>query len=264
MMRAEHNRQEDSLLPGIEEDEDGPKSSRSSRRVSAAADKHAADELPADDVAAEEVDFVVARIKRMVRQAGLEFALSVGSIIIHHFYGGNMCAWRSRGPKTASFRRLAAHPDVPLSPVALYRCVALLELCERLNAPTRWSNLGASHLRAVLALPANVQENLLATANAERWTVRALQEEVLVRKSLGPARGGRRAQPHIARCLTSLKRSVENYQHALGRTEGISTAEAEHGLRLLEEAKAGLEALQSELRARVALQLQAGASAKAE
>ena len=232
------------LLLGIEED-DSEKRSRSSEGSA-----------EPNDVGADEVDFVVARIKRMVRQAGLEFALNVGSVIIYHFYGGDVCAWQSRGPKTASFRRLAAHPDVPLSAAALYRCVALFELCGRLNAPTRWTHLGASHLRLVLGLPSHVQENLLVTANAERWTVRVLQEAVLARKALGPERSRRRAQHHITRCLTSLRRSVLDYHDALSRFEEMSAREADQGLRLVEELRARLEVLQRELQARMPPQLE--------
>jgi hypothetical protein len=78
------------------------------------------DDEPSDD----EIHIVVAQIRRLVRDASLEFALRVGAIIIHHFYEGESDAWRSRGPKTASFRKLAQHPQLPLSAGALYRWAA--------------------------------------------------------------------------------------------------------------------------------------------
>src|SRR6478735_5141212 len=89
------------------------------------------------------VDRVVEHLNRICRNSGLEFALQVGSVVIHHFYDGDVEAWRVRGPKAVSFRRLALHPQLPMSPGALYRCVALFELCDRLEAPSRWRNLGA-------------------------------------------------------------------------------------------------------------------------
>jgi hypothetical protein len=147
--------------------------------------------LSLDEPSSDDIEIVVRQLRRMTRAASLEFALSVGALIIHHFYGGNADAWRSRGPKLTSFRRLAAHPDIPLSAGGLYRCVALYELCDRLNAPSRWEHLGASHLRLVLGLPHGVQVGLLSAANANRWTVRTLHQEVKMRKSTRSERGGR-------------------------------------------------------------------------
>ena len=123
------------------------------RELSRRDDSFDADDSSLDEASGDEIDIVVAQIKRLTRVASLEFALRVGAVIIHHFYDGDTEAWRSRGPKVSSFRRLAEHPELPLSAGALYRCVALYELCERLNAPSRWEHLGASHLRLVLGLP---------------------------------------------------------------------------------------------------------------
>ena len=80
-----------------------------------------------------QINIVVGQLKRLTRTANLEFALRMGGLIIHHFYHGDTAAWRTRGRKSASFRRLTRHAEMPLSAGALYRCVALYELCERLN-----------------------------------------------------------------------------------------------------------------------------------
>jgi hypothetical protein len=208
---------------------------------------------PDEEPSSEEVDIVVAHIKRLTRTASLEFALRVGAVIIHHFYDGDADAWRSRGPKTASFRRLARHPDLPLSPGALYRCVALFELCQRLNAPSRWEHLSASHLRLVLGLPGDIQEKLLATANARRWPVKLLQQEVAVVKAAHLRRGGRRAQSPLAKSLLSVTRSLDDHRSVLrnaGKTSlsQLTPSELTRSLRLVEEARASLEALSSCLR----------------
>jgi hypothetical protein len=208
---------------------------------------------PDDDSSAEEVDIVVAQIKRLARTASLEFALRVGAVIIHHFYDGDAEAWRSRGPKIASFRRLARHPDLPLSPGALYRCVALFELCQRLNAPSRWEHLGASHLRMVLGLPADVQEKLLAMANAKRWSVKTLQAEVAIVKAAHLRRGGRRAQSPLAKSLMSVKKSIDDHRLLLRHVGAsslsqLTASELTCNLRLVEEAKASLEDLSSSLK----------------
>lgn len=199
------------------------------------------------DVRNDDVEIVVAHLKRLVRRASLEFALNVGNVIIHHFYGGDTEAWRSRGPKTASFRRLAEHPGLPLSPGALYRCVALYELCDRLNAPSRWEHLGASHLRLVLGLPPALQERLLSSANAKRLSVKALYEEVLRQKAAGSKRGGRRPQPALAKSLLSVRRSLDDYRGVVTQRGELSRQDAQIVLELIKEAKLSLESLRSEL-----------------
>jgi hypothetical protein len=197
----------------------------------------------------EEVEIVVAHLKRLARTANLEFALRVGALIIHHFYDGDTGTWRRRGPKTTSFRQLSRHPGLPFSAGALYRCVALYELCDRLSAPSRWQYLGASHLRAVLGLPSVMQEKLLATANSKRWTVKTLQEEALRQKTPRMRQGGRRAQPPIAKSLKSLKKCLDDHRSVLGRAEDVSPVDIELTLSLLEETKACIEQFSVSLRA---------------
>jgi hypothetical protein len=213
--------------------------------VSRTEDALANDSIPNDD----EIEIVVTHIRRLARTASLEFALRVGAVIIHYFYGGDTETWRTRGPKTASFRRLAQHPDLPLSPGSLYRSVALFELCERLRAPSRWEHLGASHLRCVLGLPQNLQEKLLATANAQRWTVKTLHERVLLEKSLRASRGGRRPQPPVAKSLMSAKKRLEDSVVLMERLRVLSDDDLTRSLELIDEARHCLDGLSAKLRA---------------
>lgn len=186
------------------------------------------------------------QIRRLVRDASLGFALRVGAIIIHHFYHGQSDVWRSRGHKTASFRKLARRPQLPLTAGALYRCIALYELCDRLDAASRWGQLGASHLRLVLGLPQALKEQLLTKANNERWTVKKLQEEALRRKD-GTTRGGRRPRPPITRSLMPIKRCLNDYRHTVEQVGEVS--DEGHGLsvQLLEETRVCLDALSESL-----------------
>jgi hypothetical protein len=202
-----------------------------------------------DDRAGEEIEMVVAQIKRLARTASLEFALRVGGVIIHHFYEGDTDVWRTRGPKTMSFRRLSQHPGLPLSAGSLYRCVALYELCDRLNAPSRWEHLSASHFRVVLGLPCATQEKLLATANAKRWTVKTLQQEALREKALKTNSGGRRADPPVAKSLKMVRKCLEDHRHVLERAERVSPSDVQQSLSLLEETKTWIERLRTSLRA---------------
>ena len=123
------------------------------------------------------LDRVVGELNLIARSATLDFALAVGRVIVDGFYGGDLEAWRARGVKDMSFRRLAKHRDLPMSPAALYRSVAVYELSHRLPL-TRWQRVSASHLHVVLPLAQGDQERLLELTDVQRWPVRRLRQEV--------------------------------------------------------------------------------------
>src|SRR5579859_4921759 len=130
---------------------------------------------PATD---EEVERVVAQLHDLCRAATMDFALSVGKLIISNFFSGNLASWRDRDPKkNASLRRLAAHPDLPMSPAVLYRSIAIYELCERLGIRS-WKHVSTTHIRLVLPLEPAEQARLLRLCEAHAWPVRRLDEEV--------------------------------------------------------------------------------------
>lgn len=206
-----------------------------------------AEEMMDDASATGDVDIVVMQLRRLARNASLEFALRVGAVIIHHFYAGDTEAWRSKGPKIASFRALARHPELPLSAGSLCRCVALFELCERLKAPARWEHLSGSHLRLVLGLPSNIQERILAVANAKRWSVRMLQQEVLREKSARITSGGRRAEAPLVKSLKRVKHSLDSHRNLIERAECVSSRDREESIHLIEETRHALELLSRSL-----------------
>jgi hypothetical protein len=194
------------------------------------------------DVTSEQIDAVVHQLNGICRSSSLEFALRVGAVIIHHFYNGDMDAWRDRGPKVHSFRRLAEHPELALSAGALYRCVAIFEMCDRLRAASRWRRLGASHLRAVINIPADKQERLLNKANEERWSVQVLRAQALDLRE-GRARGGRRAQSLLGKQLRTLDRCLQDWSGAINSVDQHEARELDQGLQLLAKMKTSLEEL---------------------
>jgi hypothetical protein len=199
----------------------------------------------ADEVAtltADQLDDVVSQINGICRNSSLEFAIRVGAVIIHHFYNGDTEAWRHRGPKGNSFRRLAAHPELALSAGALYRCVAIFEICNRLRAASRWRRLGATHLRAVIGVPDDQQGSLLNRANDERWSVQTLEAHAQ-RLRTSRARGGRRAQSPLSKHLSVLDRCLGSCEAALESIESHDPDELERSLQVFQKIKASLEAL---------------------
>jgi hypothetical protein len=194
------------------------------------------------ELCTEQIDEVVNQLNGICRTSSLEFALKVGAVIIHHFYEGDTKAWRDRGPKVNSFRRLAEHPELPMSAGALYRCVAVFELCDRLRAVSKWRRLGASHLRAVIGVPREKQENLLAMANDERWSVQFLQAKAQELRE-GRPRGGRRPQSPLEKNLRALDQCLRDCENAFDRVEAHKLEELDQSLQLLTKMRASVDEL---------------------
>jgi len=125
-------------------------------------------------------------------------------------------------------------------------------LCDRLNAPSRWAHLGASHLRMVLGLTPDAQERMLAAANENRWTVKAFQHVIVGESATRVKRGGRRAEPLIAKSIKTVKRCLDDYRTMIGRSERLSERDIEQSMQLLEETRLCLEHLSQSLRAALA------------
>src|SRR5438477_4145536 len=67
-----------------------------------------------------EVVEVIEELRAIDRKAGLERALAIGELVLRRFFGGSSEIWRARRKnKNNSIRRIAEHPDCPLSRTAL-------------------------------------------------------------------------------------------------------------------------------------------------
>lgn len=171
----------------------------------------------------EELDLLVAKLAQISREAHLDHAIRVGSLVIHYFYGGDLQLWRSKGPKTTSFRRLAMHPELPMSASVLCRCVAIFDLCQRFDVVTRWRRITLSHLRLVLRLDSSVQQQLLSAANTHRWTVHQLEAES--RKHSQHRAGGRRPRAELVRkteLIGRVMRTLQQLQEGLPDVDAVA------------------------------------------
>jgi hypothetical protein len=153
---------------------------------------------------------LVIAINAIAKTATFAFTVRVGKLVIANVYDGDIVAWRHRGPKDQSFRALAMHPNLPMSPSALYRSVAMYELCVRLGIDNK-TYLSTSHLRLVLGLESDVQAKLLGLAERERWPVRRLEDEVAIAKTTMGAtgRGGRRRRSKLRIASAALSSATE-------------------------------------------------------
>jgi hypothetical protein len=195
-----------------------------------------------------EIDLVVRELKGICRNSNLEFALHVGRLIIHRFHDGNMNDWRSRGAKTTSFRQLSAHPELPMSAVVLYRCVALFELCDRLDAPSRWRHLGVSHLRAVIGLPTEEQERILSAGNASRWSVQEMDAEARkFRQAHVSSRGGRHRGSTLLKALKSIQRTMQDWGRLADDQLDVNAEERSQSVMMIRNAQCCLSQISERL-----------------
>jgi hypothetical protein len=156
------------------------------------------------------IEQTVARLNGLCRLQSLELTLAVGQVIVEDLYGGDLDAWRSRGPKDHSFRKLAAHEGLQLSAAVLARSTGIYEMMTRLVVST-WRHLGPSHLRAALQLPGEAQSAILAQADREGWTATEMERRCREARPRDPegARPGRRPMPVVVKRLTKVNRLID-------------------------------------------------------
>lgn len=196
---------------------------------------------------AERVRCAVQRLGSVRRGASLGFALDVGRIVVDTLYAGDLSRWRARQRKDTALRSLSRRPDLPLSTTALYRALALYELSRR-EGEIGWHELGVSHLRAVLGLPAAAQNALLAAAARDGWTVARLEREASAQRSPARARGGRKP---VATYIKSIRRIVQltspEALEGLERCEELDATQLEELARQIGRARARLARLEHAL-----------------
>jgi hypothetical protein len=160
----------------------------------------------ASPVTPDVISNLLSTLANLVRTSKLEFTLKVGQVVIEQIYRGDLDRLRQRGPKDASFRKLAAHPRLPFSAVTLWRSVAIYELIQRFPGFAKAKHLGVAHLRAVLGLPHSAQERLLRAAETGRWSKDQLEERAAKHRKKGEGRTGRSPTIPALRCLRRLHR----------------------------------------------------------
>jgi hypothetical protein len=148
------------------------------------------------------VDRVIAEISAIVREATVDLSLRVGQLVVERFFDGEATNWRARNQY--SLRKLAQHPDLPMSASALRRCIGLYELAQRFGDLSRYERLGTSHFRAIIGLEEAVQRQLLEEANREHWTVNTLERHASEVRDRHQGKGGRPRLPTVVKLMRRL------------------------------------------------------------
>ena len=99
----------------------------------------------------------------------------------------------------------------------------------------------------MLGVDSPIQEGLLSLAHAERWTVRALQEQVEKNKLARRTRGGRRPQSRMIKSLRTIRKCLVEQREALGDVHSVDRDELREVMTLLEETRMSLDGMVSSL-----------------
>jgi hypothetical protein len=168
---------------------------------------------------------VVEDLHRVASTSNLEHALESGRVIVHHIFEDNLELVRAEGATRPAFRLLVAHRNLPRglrSEKALWLTVQMVELAERHGEELELSSMrhiGPSHIRTVLGLPPEDELRLLLLAEADKWTVVAIETQANLRRPPSArARGRPRAtveqkiQGRLHRALARIGRDIEALQ----------------------------------------------------
>ena len=194
------------------------------------------------------IDRVAATIAGLERVARLQLALAIGQAIVEGIYQGDLEAWRGRGRKDSSIRKLAERPGMP-SRATLQRAASIYDLQQRTGGST-WSHLGVSHVRAVLGLPADDQCQLLAAAESEHWTVKHIETEAGKKRKRDGR--GRKPDPAFVKAIAKLDKIVGDEGALYGdldRLDRLDHAQVTALYRTVDSVKLACERLQEHLAA---------------
>jgi hypothetical protein len=169
-----------------------------------------------------EVTEVVKELREIHRKTGLERALAIGQIVLHRFFGGSADVWHERRKnKNNSVRRIAEHPDCPLSRSALNEAIGVYVAAQSLPCVQTSGHITASHIAAVTFLEVEGQRAWLDRAEKERLSVRQLKENIRLQRH---EEGERRGRPRVApprRLVSGVRSAVAALRRAVDALSGM-------------------------------------------
>jgi hypothetical protein len=175
-----------------------------------------------------EVTEVVKELREIHRKTGLERALAIGQIVLHRFFGGSADVWHERRKnKNNSVRRIAEHPDCPLSRSALNEAIGVYVAAQSLPCVQTSGHITASHIAAVTFLEVENQRAWLDRAEKQRLSVRQLKESIRLERHEA---GERRGRPRVAaprKMIAGVRSTVAALRRAVDAVSGIDLDSAD-------------------------------------
>jgi hypothetical protein len=205
---------------------------------------------PMDATRNDTVHQTVLRLNALCKTTTMQFTLAIGKLVLDNLYAGDISRLCSRSRKEhAALRSVAADPALAMSASALYRSIAVFDVCERIGVRA-WRHVSTSHVRLVLALPVADQEQLLREAEVNRWPVRILEQQVAAIAESHPLparRGGRKRRTRLRSMIANLHKQHDRLvellgldDEALAESSPESVRAAAEELRRVGEACAGM------------------------
>ena len=113
---------------------------------------------------------VLLELREIDRRTSLERAAAIGRVVLERFFGGSPEVWRERrNNKNNSIRRIAEHPDCPLSRSALNEAVGVYVAVQSLHCVQTSGHITASHVAAITFLGVEQQRRWLERAEQGSW-----------------------------------------------------------------------------------------------
>lgn len=165
---------------------------------------------------------VVLRLREIDRRTSLERAIAIGRVVLDRFFGGSPEVWRERrNNKNNSIRRIAEHPDCPLSRSALNEAVGVYVAVQSLPCVQTSGHITASHVAAITFLGAEQQCRWLERAEQGSWSVRQLKEHVRADRHEAGERRGRPRAARSRRLVSGLRIAVTRLRRAARELAGL-------------------------------------------
>src|SRR3954447_7074553 len=121
-----------------------------------------------------DVEALVRDLRQLYQATGIGLMVQIGGTIVDRLYDGDVSRWRLHHRKDTSFRKLAAHPELPFQASTLYRAVEIYLLVQRRPAIARLERVGPSHLQEILGLEGEAQDRLARPGGDKRGGARGV------------------------------------------------------------------------------------------
>lgn len=164
----------------------------------------------------EEREAIFEELRGVLSQTEFGRSEAVGRLILQRCFGGDIAAWKDRQPgKNRSFRKIAEHPDCPMSKTSLCRDVGVYVALRTLPAEVT-RGLTATHIAEVLKLDHDERVRFLREASAQRWSTNKLRQTIVDFRRCNGERRGRPPSPLARKSVQLLKKSVELAEQGRG------------------------------------------------
>jgi hypothetical protein len=157
---------------------------------------------------------LVREIKGVWNRNAIATLVEVGRLIVRSCYAGEIDHWRARGANHR-VHCLERHAGLPFSRKTIHLALHFYDLSLRLPDPECLRELGIGHVRVVLGLRAQDQEDLLSQSRSNGWTIAELTEHASTLRRQSESRRGRPPTPEDVRVERRIRQHIEALEQLL-------------------------------------------------